>query len=70
MAAEGFLLVDKPSAWTSHDVVAKVRGLAGTRKVGHSGTLDPDGDGTEIGPRAVETEVVTTTFTAHLPSFQ
>ena len=37
----GFLLVDKPSGWTSHDVVAKVRGIAGTKKVGHAGTLDP-----------------------------
>jgi tRNA pseudouridine55 synthase len=41
VAPEGFLLVDKPTGWTSHDVVAKVRGLAGTRKVGHAGTLDP-----------------------------
>ncbi|NNC91382.1 MAG: tRNA pseudouridine(55) synthase TruB [Acidimicrobiia bacterium] len=41
MPAEGFLLVDKPGGWTSHDVVAKVRGLAATRKVGHAGTLDP-----------------------------
>ncbi len=41
MPAEGFLLVDKPCGWTSHDVVAKVRGLTGTRKVGHAGTLDP-----------------------------
>jgi tRNA pseudouridine55 synthase len=37
----GLLLIDKESNWTSHDVVAKVRGLAGTRKVGHAGTLDP-----------------------------
>jgi len=37
----GFLLVDKPGGWTSHDVVAKVRGLAGIKKVGHAGTLDP-----------------------------
>ncbi|MFC2177042.1 tRNA pseudouridine(55) synthase TruB [Actinomycetota bacterium] len=37
----GFLLVDKPQGWTSHDVVAKVRGLAGMKKVGHAGTLDP-----------------------------
>ncbi len=36
----GFLLVDKATGWTSHDVVAKVRGLAGG-KVGHAGTLDP-----------------------------
>lgn len=38
---DGLLVVDKPSGWTSHDVVAKVRRLAGTRKVGHAGTLDP-----------------------------
>lgn len=37
----GLLLVDKPSGITSHDVVAKVRRLMGTRSVGHSGTLDP-----------------------------
>jgi tRNA pseudouridine55 synthase len=41
MASDGFLLVDKPGGWTSHDVVAKIRNLAGTRKVGHAGTLDP-----------------------------
>ncbi len=39
--AAGFLLVDKPSGWTSHDVVAKVRNLLGVKKVGHAGTLDP-----------------------------
>ncbi len=38
---DGLLLVDKPKGWTSHDVVAKGRRLAGTRKVGHAGTLDP-----------------------------
>ena len=37
----GLLLVDKPAGWTSHDVVAKIRGIAGTRRVGHAGTLDP-----------------------------
>jgi len=37
----GILLVDKPSGPTSHDVVARVRRAAGTRKVGHAGTLDP-----------------------------
>lgn len=37
----GFLLIDKPSGWTSHDVVAKVRRLTGQKKVGHAGTLDP-----------------------------
>ncbi len=38
---EGVLVVDKPAGWTSHDVVARVRRLAGTRRVGHAGTLDP-----------------------------
>ena len=33
--------MDKPRGWTSHDVVGKIRRLAGTRKVGHAGTLDP-----------------------------
>jgi tRNA pseudouridine55 synthase len=37
----GLLVVDKPGGWTSHDVVARVRRLAGTRRVGHAGTLDP-----------------------------
>ncbi|WPF81038.1 tRNA pseudouridine(55) synthase TruB [Sanguibacter sp. 4.1] len=40
-APDGLVLVDKPAGWTSHDVVARTRGLAGTRKVGHAGTLDP-----------------------------
>ena len=38
---DGLLLVDKPAGPTSHDVVARVRRLAGIRKVGHAGTLDP-----------------------------
>jgi len=38
---DGLLVVDKPAGWTSHDVVAKARGLCGTRRVGHAGTLDP-----------------------------
>jgi len=38
---EGLLLVDKPAGWTSHDVVARVRRVCGTRRVGHAGTLDP-----------------------------
>src|SRR5260370_3724120 len=40
-AASGLVIVDKPGGMTSHDVVARVRRLAGTRKVGHAGTLDP-----------------------------
>ena len=38
---QGILIVDKPMDWTSFDVVAKLRGVLGTRKLGHSGTLDP-----------------------------
>jgi tRNA pseudouridine55 synthase len=38
---DGFLLVDKPGGWTSHDVVARCRGLLGERRLGHAGTLDP-----------------------------
>ncbi|MGN0706639.1 MAG: tRNA pseudouridine(55) synthase TruB [Faecalibacterium sp.] len=38
---QGILIVDKPQGWTSFDVVAKLRGVLGTRKLGHSGTLDP-----------------------------
>ena len=38
---DGLLVVDKPTGPTSHDVVARVRRLAGTRRVGHAGTLDP-----------------------------
>lgn len=37
----GLVVVDKPPEWTSHDVVGRIRRLAGTRKVGHAGTLDP-----------------------------
>lgn len=40
-AGSGILLLDKPRGLTSHDVVARTRRLAGTRKVGHAGTLDP-----------------------------
>ncbi|HET7724260.1 MAG TPA: tRNA pseudouridine(55) synthase TruB, partial [Propionibacteriaceae bacterium] len=40
-AVSGVLVVDKPQGITSHGVVARVRRLAGTRKVGHAGTLDP-----------------------------
>jgi tRNA pseudouridine55 synthase len=38
---DGLLIVDKPAGWTSHDVVAKLRRVANTRRVGHAGTLDP-----------------------------
>jgi tRNA pseudouridine55 synthase len=42
---DGVLIVDKPSGWTSHDVVAKLRKLLAIRKVGHTGTLDPSATG-------------------------
>jgi tRNA pseudouridine55 synthase len=40
-AISGLAIVDKPAGWTSHDVVARMRRIAGTRRVGHAGTLDP-----------------------------
>ena len=42
---DGLIIVDKPRDWTSHDVVNKMRRFAGTRKVGHLGTLDPSATG-------------------------
>jgi tRNA pseudouridine55 synthase len=41
VTASGLVIADKPAGWTSHDVVARIRRLAGTRRVGHAGTLDP-----------------------------
>ncbi|QNE22190.1 tRNA pseudouridine(55) synthase TruB [Kribbella qitaiheensis] len=41
VVADGIVVVDKPAGLTSHTVVARIRRLAGTRKVGHAGTLDP-----------------------------
>jgi len=42
---DGLVVVDKPAGWTSHDVVAKLRGVFGQRRIGHAGTLDPDATG-------------------------
>lgn len=42
---EGVVVIDKPSGMTSHDVVARVRKMLRTKKVGHGGTLDPDATG-------------------------
>jgi tRNA pseudouridine55 synthase len=47
-APDGIVVVDKPAGMTSHDVVARVRRIAGTRKVGHAGTLDPMATGVLI----------------------
>ncbi len=41
----GFAIIDKEAGWTSHDVVARTRKILDTRKVGHSGTLDPPATG-------------------------
>src|SRR5271166_2539537 len=41
MPINGVIVVDKPAGWTSHDVVAKARGILGERSIGHLGTLDP-----------------------------
>lgn len=42
---DGAVIVDKPTGWTSHDVVGRLRGLYGQKRVGHAGTLDPDATG-------------------------
>jgi len=42
---DGLAVVDKEAGWTSHDVAAKARGILRNRKIGHSGTLDPDATG-------------------------
>jgi len=45
---DGLVIVDKEPGWTSHDVVARLRRIAGTRRVGHAGTLDPMATGVLI----------------------
>ncbi|MBO4391368.1 MAG: tRNA pseudouridine(55) synthase TruB [Lachnospiraceae bacterium] len=42
---DGILIINKPKGFTSHDVVAKLRGILRTKKIGHTGTLDPDATG-------------------------
>ncbi|MDQ1397181.1 MAG: tRNA pseudouridine55 synthase, partial [Acidimicrobiaceae bacterium] len=42
---DGLVVVEKPAGWTSHDVVARCRKVYGQKRVGHSGTLDPDATG-------------------------
>ncbi|HUC38136.1 MAG TPA: tRNA pseudouridine(55) synthase TruB [Acidimicrobiales bacterium] len=77
----GLLVVDKEPGWTSHDVVAKCRGLLGERRMGHAGTLDPDATGVLLvgvgrftrmlrylgdAPKSYEAEVVLGTSTSTL----
>jgi tRNA pseudouridine55 synthase len=45
---DGIVVVDKPAGWTSHDVVGRLRRIAGTKRVGHAGTLDPMATGVLI----------------------
>lgn len=62
---DGIINIDKPAGWTSHDVVAKIRGLLRVKKVGHAGTLDPEatgvlpicfGKGTKVVPFLMDAE--------------
>lgn len=58
----GVLNIDKPSGWTSHDVVAKARRLTGVRQIGHAGTLDPMATGVLVlclGPATRLVEYIT-----------
>lgn len=59
IAPNGVLLVDKPRGLTSHDVVARVRRAANTRKVGHAGTLDPMATGLLIVGLGAATRLLT-----------
>ena len=45
MPIDGIFNIDKPTGMTSHDVVARIRRLAGQKRVGHAGTLDPAASG-------------------------
>ncbi|HWD61479.1 MAG TPA: tRNA pseudouridine(55) synthase TruB [Humibacter sp.] len=58
-APNGILVVDKPAGWTSHDVVARTRRLADTRKVGHAGTLDPMATGVLVLGLGASTRLLT-----------
>jgi tRNA pseudouridine55 synthase len=54
----GTLIIDKPEGWTSHDVVAKLRGILKTRRIGHAGTLDPFATGVLVVCIGVATRLV------------
>jgi tRNA pseudouridine55 synthase len=61
----GFLVVDKPAGWTSHDVVDAARGWFGTQRVGHLGTLDPQATG--VLPLAIRDATKLISFVASDP---
>ena len=48
--ANGIIVIDKPQGWTSHDVVAKLRGIYQERRIGHSGTLGLHNPGFVLDP--------------------
>ncbi|HSW89376.1 MAG TPA: tRNA pseudouridine(55) synthase TruB, partial [Patescibacteria group bacterium] len=50
------LLIDKEKGWTSHDVVAKLRGILHERKIGHAGTLDPNATGLLVVGTGIDTK--------------
>jgi tRNA pseudouridine55 synthase len=54
----GTLIIDKPEDWTSHDVVAKLRGILKTRRIGHAGTLDPFATGVLVVCTGVATRLM------------
>lgn len=66
---DGIIIVDKPTGFTSHDVVAKVRKILGTKKVGHTGTLDPMATGVLVVCVGAATKLVEH-FTAQEKSYE
>ncbi|MGH3539729.1 MAG: tRNA pseudouridine(55) synthase TruB, partial [Pseudonocardiaceae bacterium] len=62
LAPGGLVVVDKPAGMTSHDVVARLRRLLGTRRIGHAGTLDPMATGVLVCGVQRSTKLL-----AHLP---
>lgn len=70
---EGILLIDKPAGFTSFDVVAKLRGILGQRKIGHMGTLDPMATGVLpmlLGSATRAADLISNTDKSYLASFR
>ena len=74
VSTDGLIVVDKPGGMTSHDVVARIRRLAQTRRVGHGGTLDPMATGVLVIGVGRATRLLTyvigagKSYTAHHPA--
>jgi len=65
----GYIVIDKPAGWTSHDVVGRLRRLLGERKIGHAGTLDPAATGVlpiAVGDATKTLEYLTGAFKTYL----